>query len=633
MSDQIEATGQRGQRDSVRAGSSLASFQPMLIAGAIFPSVVVLLMTALVALQMYERGRDVTWAEHSDEVLRYADESQRDLAQMSELVRDYMLDGDSADKLGYRQAQGRASASLSALALLVRDNPVQLNRINAISELKGHLDSSYDEVIERHDSGNCNQCATYLIATRHVLETIESRYGDFIDAESTLRNERFEQQAASERRLIAGLIILALAVIAAAIYSIWTTVKKVSKVYDSALENARTSRAQAEQANHAKDEFLSVVSHELRGPLSSISMWTQVLLGGHADEEKLRKGLEAISRAIQSESQMINDLLDVSRIESGKLRLDVRTVDLPAVIEAAVETVRTSAEARNIQLQVLLDDKAGPVAGDPERLQQVMWNLLSNAIKFTPKEGRVEVKLERINSHVEITVSDNGRGIEASALARIFQPFWQEEGGPSRTQTGLGLGLSIVRQIVEMHGGSVSALSEGPGQGASFVVILPVSLANRMAADLREHPTIASHRPERPTSRLDGMRILAVDDQPDAIAAIKSLLESCGAEVRGADSAGAALDKVQAWRPDVIVSDIGMPGQDGYYFIRHLRERGREEGGEIPAIALTAYGRVQDTVRLLEAGFQMHVTKPVEPAELFAAIRSVARAGAELGKQ
>jgi CheY-like chemotaxis protein len=212
-------------------------------------------------------------------------------------------------------------------------------------------------------------------------------------------------------------------------------------------------------------------------------------------------------------------------------------------------------------------------------------------------------------------------------LARIFQPFWQEEGGPSCTLTGLG--LSIVRQIVEMHGGSVSAMSDGPGKGASFIVVLPVSLANRMAADLREHPTIAIRRVDG-NIRLDGMRILTVDDQPDAITAIKN--QSCGADVRGAESAAAALDELKDWRPDVIVSDVGMPGQDGYYFIRQLRELKREEGGEIPVLALTAYGRAQDTVRLLEAGFQMHVIKPVDPEELFAAIRSVLRHAAEIDK-
>jgi signal transduction histidine kinase/ActR/RegA family two-component response regulator len=632
VSSQSEIVAADRDGEKLITGSSIASLRPILVAGAIFPLVMVLLVTGLLAVQIEQRSDDVTWTEHSDQVLATANDGLRSINQMSAFVRDYVISGEMASKKAYEQAQAYASASLSAMAFLVRDNPSQLERINAISQLKGHLDTRFDEVIESHDSAGCAECRSGLAASRHVESELAGDFGQFIDAEAKLRTIRQQSQSASGRRLVEGLVLLVVVVVSASVYSIWSTVKQVAKVYNQALENAGKSRTQAETANRAKDEFLSIVSHELRGPLSAMSMWTQVLLGGPADDQKLRKGLEAISRAIQSESQMINDLLDVSRIEAGKLRLDVRTVDLPAVIEAAVETVRPSADARDIQIHVLLDTNAGPVAGDPERLQQVFWNLLSNAVKFTQKEGRIEVKLERINSHVEIAVSDNGRGIEPAALARIFQPFWQEDSGSARTQMGLGLGLSIVRQIVEMHGGSVSATSDGPGHGSSFAVVLPVSLANRTAGDLREHPTIAIGPRTRGGIRLDGIRIMAVDDQPDAVAAIRGLLESCGADVRGVESAGAALEELSKWRPDVIVSDIGMPVEDGYHFIRRLRERKADQGGEIPAIALTAYGRVQDTVRLLEAGFQMHVTKPVEPDELFAAIRSVVRNAPEMSK-
>jgi CheY-like chemotaxis protein len=324
-------------------------------------------------------------------------------------------------------------------------------------------------------------------------------------------------------------------------------------------------------------------------------------------------------------------LLDVSRIEAGKMRLDVRTVDLPSVVEAAVDVVRPSADAKGVHLHLILDPKAGPVAGDPERLQQVIWNLLSNAVKFTPREGRIEVKLERINSHVELAVSDTGRGIDPQVLPRIFEPFWQEDGGPSRASTGLGLGLSISRKIVEMHGGSLIAASSGPSLGSTFTVILPISLAHRLSSALREHPTAATQS-SGDDARLDGLRVLAVDDQADAIAAIQNLLQSHGAEVRTAFSARSALAELDAWRPDVLVSDIGMPNEDGYFLIREVRSRPRDRCGDIPAIALTAYGRVEDTVRLLGVGFHMHVTKPVEPAELFAAIRSVTRTNSEFNR-
>lgn len=609
--------------------TSLPAFRRMLLIGAALPVLAMLLMSGMLALQIHQRTLDVAWTEHSDEVLKTADECLLYLTQMATIVRDYVIRGDPNSLTSYHRASDQAAGSLSALALLVRDNPAQVDRVDTISQLKGDVSGRYDEIIRDHDLTGCSGCKAGFTRSREVMLRVYQNFGQLIDFERNLKRQRQRQQARSGRNLIAGLFLLIIVVLAASIYAIWTTVKRVAALYDEALISASASRTDAERANRAKDEFLGIVSHELRGPLSAISMWTQVLLTGRPDDQKMRKGLEAINRAIQSESQMINDLLDVSRIESGKMRLDVRTVNLSSVIEAATEIVRPSVDAKNLQLHLLLDPNAGPVAGDPERLQQVFWNLLANAIKFTPKEGRVEVKLERINSHVELAVSDNGRGIDPAALPRIFEPFWQEEGGPSRSETGLGLGLSIVRKIVEMHGGSVLASSPGPGLGSTFTVLLPVALAHRAPTALREHPTAAGH-PTDLGIRLDGLRILAVDDQPDAITAIKSLLQSHGADVRTAASARAALAELDTWRPDVLVSDIGMPHEDGYFLIRELRSRPREDGGDIPAIALTAYGRVQDTVRLLDGGFHMHVTKPVEPAELFAAIRSVTRTASEL---
>jgi signal transduction histidine kinase/ActR/RegA family two-component response regulator len=604
----------------------------MLLAGAALPIIAMLLMTGLVCLQIRQRSLDVDWTEHSDEVLKTAGESLLYLTQMAAIVRDYVIRSDPASLTSYQQASDRTAGSLSVLAFLVRDNLAQVGRVNTISQLKGELIGRYDAILEDHDHDNCATCAAKLTSTRQLMIRIYQDFAEFTSAERDLRSQRQARQAAAERDIAAGLAALVIVVLTASISSIWITFRRVAGVYEGALADARASRVDAERANRAKDEFLGIVSHELRGPLSAISMWTQVLLGGRADDQKMRKGLEAISRAIQSESQMINDLLDVSRIEAGKMRLDVRTVDLPSVIEAAAEVVRPSADAKSIRVQLILDPKAGPVAGDPERLQQVFWNLLSNAVKFTPKDGRVEVKLQRINSHVELTVSDNGRGIDAKVLPRIFEPFWQEEGGPSRSEVGLGLGLSISRKIVEMHGGSLIAASGGPGLGSTFTVILPVSLAHVVSLPARrEHPTAAITPPDRDV-RLDGLRILAVDDQPDAITAIQNLLQARGAEVRTAVSARSALAELDHWRPDVLVSDIGMPNEDGYFLIRELRSRPRERCGDVPAIALTAYGRVQDTVRLLESGFHMHVTKPVDPAELFAAIRSVTRTAAELNK-
>jgi signal transduction histidine kinase/ActR/RegA family two-component response regulator len=585
-------------------------------------------------LQVHQRWIDVNWAEHSDDVLKSANESLLYLTQMSSQIRGYVIDKDREGLGGYHLADDRASASLAILASLVSDNPPQLERVGAISQLKEELSARYGEVIQNSATANCANCKDILAAARPVIASLNDEFSQFLQVENRLKAMRQERQSASARNTVLVIVLLLLVVLAAAAYSVWNAVRRVAAIYDKALAATKASRAQAEMANHAKDEFLGIVSHELRGPLSAMSMWTQVLLKGGNDDQKLRRGLEAISRAIQSETQMIDDLLDVARIGSGKLRIDVRTADLPAIIEAAIDAVRPSADAKDIHLHVLLDPKAGPVAGDPERLQQVFWNLLSNAVKFTPKGGRIEVKLERINSHVEIAVSDNGQGIDPSAARRIFDPFWQAEGGPSRSHTGLGLGLSIVKRIVEMHGGSIVASSEGLGHGATFTVILPVSLARRVTfagAEHREHPTIADSAADGAV-RLDGIRVLAVDDQADAAAAIRALLLSRGADVRTAESVREAFAVLEEWRPAIIVSDIGMPNEDGYFLIRKLRERPANQGGETPAIALTAYGRVQDTVRLLEAGFQMHVTKPVEPAELFAAIWSVSKTSSELAK-
>ncbi|HTT76616.1 MAG TPA: ATP-binding protein [Candidatus Binataceae bacterium] len=589
-------------------------------------------MTGLLCFRIYQQDRDVNWTEHSDEVLKTASDSLLYLTQMSAIVRDYVLRGDPVSLTRYRTASNQATGSLSALASLVRDNPAQVRRVNDISQLKGEVIGRYDEIIQDRNRADWATCVATLARSHQLMIRVYQSFGQFTGYERNIRSERRAGQIAAEHSIAGGLVALVVVVLCASVYSVRSTVKRVAAIYDEALATARASRAEAEHANRAKDEFLSIVSHELRGPLSAISLWTQVLLNGPDDDQKTRTGLEAIRRAIQSESSMINDLLDVSRIEAGKMRLDVRSVNLPSVIEAAAEVVRPSADAKIIHLQLLLDPNAGPVAGDPERLQQVVWNLLSNAIKFTPKQGRVEVKLERINSHLELTVSDNGRGIDPAILPRIFERFWQEDAAPSRSETGLGLGLSIARKIVEMHGGSIFASSPGTGLGSTFTIILPVALAHHVLSTApREHPTIASIAADS-NVRLDGLRILAVDDQPDAIAAIKTLLQSRGAEVQIASSARSALTEVETWRPDVLVSDIGMPNEDGYFLIRELRSRPRDRGGDIPAIALTAYGRVQDTVRLLEEGFHMHVTKPVEPAELFAAIRSVTRTASELNK-
>ncbi len=380
----------------------------------------------------------------------------------------------------------------------------------------------------------------------------------------------------------------------------------------------------AQEASHAKDEFLATVSHELRTPLNAILGWSQVMQRGRLDQASQARALETIERNSKLQAQLINDILDVSRIITGKLRLDLRPVELASVIQAAVETVRPTADARNVRLQIILDNGPGSVLGDPDRLQQIIWNLLSNAIKFTPARGSVLTQLARVDSHMEITVSDTGRGIHPDFLPHVFERFRQADSTSSRTHGGLGLGLAIVRHLVEAHGGTVQAESAGDGLGATFTVKLPL-MAGYVKQESVQYSSLAGEPDTvtQPVPALDGLRILVVDDEPEAQRVLAMMLQPLGAEIKTCNSADEALEEVPRFKPDVIVSDIGMPGEDGYSLIRKVRARSADEGGRIPAIALTAYARSEDRIRALAAGFQAHVPKPVDLTELALAIASL----------
>ncbi len=385
----------------------------------------------------------------------------------------------------------------------------------------------------------------------------------------------------------------------------------------------RAARAEAERASRMKDEFLATLSHELRTPLNAILGWSQVLLARKGADDDLKRGLETIARNARAQTQLIDDLLDMSRIVSGKVRLDVQPLDLSSVVDAAVDSVRPSAEAKGIRLQKILDPLAGPVSGDPNRLQQVVWNLLSNAIKFTPKGGKVEVLLARVNSHLEVTVTDSGQGISAAFLPYVFDRFRQADASSTRIYSGLGLGLSIVKQLVELHGGSVQAKSDGDNCGATFIVRLP--LAPVRSGESRENPTaMRSSGIEWEQIPLDGIKVLVVDDEADARELIKQVLVQCGAAVTTASSSDEGLQVLQALRPHVLVSDIGMPDKDGYQFMRDLRSISAAKGGNTPAIALTAFARSEDRTRAMVAGYQIHISKPIEPQELIATVASLA---------
>ncbi len=408
------------------------------------------------------------------------------------------------------------------------------------------------------------------------------------------------------------------------------TKKERAKAEVAALEN-ELLLAQAQEANRLKDDFLAVVSHELRTPLNAITGWSSLLLSGKMESETARRSaIETINRNARAQAQIIEDILDVSRIISGKLRLDVRLINPASIIETAVESARPAADAKDIRLQTLLDPHAAPVSGDPDRLQQVCWNLISNAVKFTPKGGRIQVRLERVNSHVEISVSDTGQGIAEDFLPHVFEHFRQKDSSTSRTSGGLGLGLSIARRIVEMHGGSVSVASPGEGKGSTFVVTLPISIVHRENFEDKDEPRVHPKADERGAVGFDcppelkGLRVLVVDDEPDARELLTTVLKQCQAQVLTVASASEALEKIGEFDPHILVSDIGLPEVDGYDLIRKVRANERKTNAKrIPAVALTAYARVDDRMKALAAGFQMHVPKPVEPAELAAVIASL----------
>ena len=398
--------------------------------------------------------------------------------------------------------------------------------------------------------------------------------------------------------------------------------KRLDEERKQLLDIERTARVESERTSRMKDEFLATLSHELRTPLNAILGWTQLLKRDQQDPEMLSEAISVIERNVRLQTQLIEDLLDMSRIISGNVRLDLQRVELSEIIEVAMEGVKPTAETKGVKLEKVIDPLVGLVSGDPGRLQQVLWNLLTNAIKFTPKGGKVRVLAEAKQSHMEISVSDNGEGINRDFLPHLFERFSQAEGSAKRKHRGLGLGLSIVKSLVEMHGGTVRAYSHGEGQGATFTIHLPLHAPK--SSEVAENPpnprmslSDLSVGCERPNLR--GLKVLVVEDEVDASEIIKRFLIECEALAAVADSAAEALKLLITFKPDVIVSDIGMPQKDGYEFLSDVRKQGLTT----PAVALSAYVREDDRIRSAQSGYQMHLAKPVEPAELLAVIASL----------
>jgi PAS domain S-box-containing protein len=400
--------------------------------------------------------------------------------------------------------------------------------------------------------------------------------------------------------------------------------KRAERERERLLSEAEHAREQAEEASRVKDEFLSTLSHELRTPLTAIVGWIYLLRGGRLDDAGRARALDAIDRNAGAQAQVISDILDLSRIVGARFRLDVRPMEVAPVVAAAIETLMPAANARGIKVQTNLDPSAGLVSGDTDRLRQVIWNLFSNAIKFTPKGGKVTARVERVDQNVVITVEDSGVGISPEVLPHVFERFRQGDSSNTRNHGGLGLGLAVVRHLVELHGGQVTASSDGEAQGSRFTVRIPVLDPAPASRDRGEAPAAATAEPADDAQRLDGVRVLVVDGSDEVRTLASRILRESGAEVETAASAAEALTCFAGNLPDVLVSAVEMDGETGYSLLRKIRSLPRDVGGSVPAAALTTYSRTEDRVNALRAGFQMYMAKPVQPAELLAVVSALA---------
>ena len=559
------------------------------------------------------------WLDHSDRVLNGIRVAKDRILAEQAAFDGYMASSDQAYLNDFQAALQRSRASLDSLGTLFSDNPYQESRLVELNNRERLWTAEMHRALASLGPASDHaQTEAVLKQVRSFEKPLLASFDDMIRIENQIRDFRLKRRDSEELLVLWMVPVSATGVALILILVSWREITAVVREYESALRDS-------EEANLRTNNFLATVSHELRNPLNLILLWSRLLLTSERTEEKTVRGLNAIDRAAQAQAQLIEDLLEVGKIESGRLRLDLQPTDLPQVVKAGVDTTMAAAEAKSIDLQVIIDPRAGMILGDPQRLQQALWNILSNALKATPKGGKIRIQLSRINSHIELSVSDTGRGIEPALLPHVFDRFFQVDGGTDSNRKGMGLGLTIVKHIIAMHGGSVTAHSEGIGKGATFTLRLPLpTAAGGFQDDRGRHPTVAGVVSSTRIPRLTGLEMLVVDDDHEATEALKALLKSLGANVLVAGSADRALEILAEHRPDVVVSDIGMPGRDGLDLAREIRSREHNgHGGRLPLVALTAYGRVEDKVEIFAAGFDSHVVKPVDPAELAAVIKSI----------
>jgi signal transduction histidine kinase/CheY-like chemotaxis protein len=579
------------------------------------------LMTLATVGLLWESGRQMNetdWVEHTDRVMLLAETAKDEFLSAQDAFRDFLFASNPLGRASIQEHWNASQEIIKQLDALVSDNPEEEQRMGILDS----LEDQWLEAVKGANPGAADSDKRELAGRATAIGSKALAEFDTVSkVEQDLRTARDAHRDLLFRVEMWGIPIAGLILVAGLTLVAWREIRSASDTFAAALKDA-------EEANQAKTNFLAVVSHELRNPLNSILLWCNALLTIGVLEGKVDQGVNAIWRAAKAQAQLIEDLLDISRIESGQMRFDVQSTNPAEVVRAAVESMSPAAEAKSIAVQVVLDPRANVVMGDSQRLQQAVWNLLSNAIKFTPRGGKVQVRLERINSHLEIVVADNGRGIEKRALENVFDRFWQA-GSPNSGDRGMGLGLSIVKHIVSLHGGTVTAHSDGLEMGSLFIIRLPLPVTTAgLASPARRHPTVASVSQMANITRLESISVLVVDDDAETREALRSLLATVGARVKTAETVDSAIAVLAESYPDVLVSDLGMPGRDGYWLIKEIRSREKETGTaeHLPAIALTAYGRVEDRVEVFASGFDSHVMKPVDPAELAAIIKRLVAA-------
>lgn len=610
-----------------------------------------------------ELSRTADQVIHAHRMIAQLEETLSDFKDIVIGYRGYVLTGKESYLDVYHQGRQDMDFNFRELRNMTADDPQQRQRLNELEQLKQRNFNRSEEIIRMRRTRGFNDALALLERDtgqkpldeiRRVIKEMEAE----ADRLLWLREAAARSSARRATTVLAtgssmGVLLTALAIMAvgrelerrkradALLRQVNVELERRVAERTSELSaatrrlqfapaererlfaNEQAARQTAEEANRMKDEFLAVLSHELRSPLNAIVGYANLIRGGGHKPGETPRMLEIILRNARAQRQLIEDMLDVSRIVTGKMGLNLRLFEPEMVIRRALDTVRPAAEAKQITLDATFGPSGGVISGDADRLQQAVWNLLSNAVKFTSEGGKVTVRLRRVDSQAEIAVSDTGKGINPEYLPHVFDRFSQEDYSTTRRYGGLGLGLSIVRHITEMHGGTVYAASEGEGRGATFSIRLPLRVGQMAQSQTRTVQETDGFTSRETESELDGARVLVVDDDADTRQLLKQILENHGAVVRTADSAAEALKMITTAPPDALVADIGMPDEDGYTLMRKIRKLPSDRGGEVTAIALTAYARPDDRARAMTAGFQHYVTKPVEPHELAAVVASL----------